>query len=302
MFEQIILATEHQPGAILTDADPAIDSVVHQVFSESYPIYCAYHITQNLHKNLRKTLGDDYKNFLTKFYICRNSIAQGSFENQFNALLREYPRAKGYLDFLYKSKSYWAHCFTNFKFTGGMIATSRVEAVNSCLKRLLYNLNVSLYDLMSEIHRLLDAQDKQQEYNFWRLAIVSVKSQEKVNFLFTRVDNCIQQFLTPAIFKMQRDEINQSVYYTTELTHLQDVLCLDEEGKDERNKNDKDGGENENEDENMEGNEDEKDEEENESDGDNDADENDDVDENVNNENEVSRKYNETDRRLLTLL
>ena len=101
-----------------------------------------------------------------------------------------------------------------------MIATSRVEAVNSCLKRLLYNSNISLYDLMSEIHRLLDTQDKQQEYNFWHLAIVSIKSQKKVNFLFTWVDNCIQQFLTPVILKMQCDEINQSVYYTMELTHL----------------------------------------------------------------------------------
>src|SRR5438270_12996871 len=49
MFEQIIIATERQPGAILTDADPAVDSAVRQVFPESYPIHCAYHITQNLH-------------------------------------------------------------------------------------------------------------------------------------------------------------------------------------------------------------------------------------------------------------
>ena len=50
MFKQIMLATEHQPGAILTDADSAIDSAVQQVFSKSYSIHCTYHIIQNLYK------------------------------------------------------------------------------------------------------------------------------------------------------------------------------------------------------------------------------------------------------------
>ncbi|CAB4416999.1 unnamed protein product [Rhizophagus irregularis] len=38
------------------------------------------------------------------------------------------------MEFLYKSKTYWAHCFTSFKFAGGMIASSHVESVNACLK------------------------------------------------------------------------------------------------------------------------------------------------------------------------
>lgn len=115
---------------------------------------------------------------------------------------------------LYQTKTYWAHCFTSFKFTAGMIATFQVEAVNACLKQLLYNSNISLCDLMTEIHRLLDMQDKKEQYNFWKLAIPYIRNQEKSNFLFRKLDNYLEKFLTPIMLQRQRDEINQSVYYT----------------------------------------------------------------------------------------
>ncbi|PKB98000.1 hypothetical protein RhiirA5_384264 [Rhizophagus irregularis] len=98
-----------------------------------------------------------------------------------------------------------------------MIASSRVESVNSCIKRMLFNSDVSLCELMNEIHKLLDKQDKKNRYQYWKLAIPSVKNQEQANFLFTRVDKSCQRFLTPAILKLQRDEINQSVYYVANL-------------------------------------------------------------------------------------
>ena len=77
-----------------------------------------------------------------------------------------------------------------------MIATSHVKSVNACLKRLLHNLNISLCDLAAEIHRLLDLQDKEYEYKFWQLSIPTTRNQNKVNFLFTRIDQCLQQYLT----------------------------------------------------------------------------------------------------------
>jgi hypothetical protein len=213
MFSEILKVTDKQPAVIMTDSDPAVDAAVRQIFPQSYPIHCAFHITQNIHKHLRKLLGDTYSNFLEKFYICRNSLANETFETRFETLCQNFPKAKPYLEVLYQTKTYWAHCFTKFKFTGGMIATSRVEAVNSCLKNLLHNSNVSLYNLMEEIHRLLDMQDKKEQYNFWKLSIPCIKNQEKVNFLFKRVDECLEKFLTPIMLQRHRDEINQSVYY-----------------------------------------------------------------------------------------
>ncbi|CAG8840285.1 2596_t:CDS:2, partial [Gigaspora margarita] len=71
-----------------------------------------------------------------------------------------------------------------FKFTGGMIAISRIEGINACLKRLLYNSNISLCELMHEIHKLLDQEDKQNQYRYWKLTIPTVKNIVHANFLF----------------------------------------------------------------------------------------------------------------------
>ncbi|CAG8667944.1 2359_t:CDS:2, partial [Ambispora gerdemannii] len=229
MFSQIIKATGVHPGVILTDADPAVDSAIHQIFIFTYPIHCAYHITQNLHKNLRKVLGEEYQKFLDEFYLCRNSFVEDCFQQRFDKLIQDYPNARNYLEFLYKSKTSWAHCFTGFRFTGGMIATSRVESVNACLKRLLYNSNVSLCDLMGEIHKLLDLQDKENEYKFWQLSIPTIRNQNKVNFLFTKIDQCLQRYLTASLLKMHRDEMNQSLYYIAVPITQEDAESMDED-------------------------------------------------------------------------
>ncbi|CAB4483214.1 unnamed protein product [Rhizophagus irregularis] len=143
-------------------------------------------------------------------------------------LEQDYPQSKTYLEGLYTSKEYWAHSYTSFRFTGGMIATSRVESVNACIKRMLFNSDVSLCELMSEIHKLLDEQDKKNIYQYWKLAIPSVKNQEHANFLFTEVDKYCQRFLTPAILKLQRDEINQSLYYAANPINEQDIVVINE--------------------------------------------------------------------------
>jgi hypothetical protein len=106
-----------------------------------------------------------------------------------------------------------------------MIASSRVESVNACIKRMLFNSDVSLCELMSEVHKLLDEQDKKNKYQQWKLAIPSVKNLEKTNFLFTEVDKCCEKFLTPATLKLQRDEINQSLYYTAKPINQQDIVA-----------------------------------------------------------------------------
>ncbi|CAB4397827.1 unnamed protein product [Rhizophagus irregularis] len=133
-------------------------------------------------------------------------------------LIENYPQSKSYLEVLYTSKEYWAHSYTSFRFTEGMIASSHVESVNTYIKRMLFNSNVSLCELMSEIHKLINEQDKKNKYEYWKLAIPSIKNLEHANFLFTEVDKCCQNFLMPAILKLQRDEINQSLYYTVKVS------------------------------------------------------------------------------------
>jgi hypothetical protein len=87
MFSQITELTDVYPAVIITDADPAVDAAIRQVFPSIYPIHCAYHITQNLHKNFRKTLGENYQKFLERFYKCHNSIAKDDFQQQFDKII-----------------------------------------------------------------------------------------------------------------------------------------------------------------------------------------------------------------------
>ncbi|CAG8676668.1 9010_t:CDS:2, partial [Racocetra fulgida] len=217
LFNEIVKATGMEPAVIQTNSDPAADSAVKEVFKSMYPIHCAFHITQNLHKNLQKSLDIQYNQFLTDFYKCQNSLVKATFENKFTKLVHDYPRAKPYLDNLYKSKEYWAHSYTSFKFTEGMIATSRVEATNACLKKFLCNSNVSLNKLMQEIYHMLDRQDKESEYQFWKLAIPFIKNK------------CCQTYLTPNMLKMQKDEINKSVYYSAQQISIESLKSINED-------------------------------------------------------------------------
>jgi hypothetical protein len=99
-----------------------------------------------------------------------------------------------------------------------------VESVNAYLKCLLYNLNVLLCNFAKEIYRLFDIQNKENKYRFWQLAIPSIKNQIKMNFLFTKIDQCFQKFLIPTILKMYYDEINQLLYYVASLVENTDEV------------------------------------------------------------------------------
>ena len=47
------------------------------------------------------------------------------------------------------------------------------------------------------------------------------------------MNKCCQRFLTPAILKLQRDEINQSLYYAAISVNQQDIVTTSEESYDE---------------------------------------------------------------------
>ncbi|CAG8561718.1 12188_t:CDS:2 [Cetraspora pellucida] len=80
---------------------------------------------------------------------------------------------------------------------------------NSLVKTTFYDRFTKLIDDYSK--------NKQNQYKYWRLAILMVKNIEQANFLFTEVNKCCQKFLTPTILKMQCNEINQSLYYNVHL-------------------------------------------------------------------------------------
>ena len=72
-------ATEKQPIVLFTDADPALNAAIPLQFPNSYHAHCIYHIGQNLPKNLKAKLGNQYTDFIKNFYKCRNSLNESLF-------------------------------------------------------------------------------------------------------------------------------------------------------------------------------------------------------------------------------
>ncbi|CAG8833053.1 8828_t:CDS:2, partial [Gigaspora margarita] len=63
-----------EPLVFMTDADPAIDSAIKQVYKNTRSLYCIYHINQNLPKNLKAVLGNTYNQFIREFFHCYNTL------------------------------------------------------------------------------------------------------------------------------------------------------------------------------------------------------------------------------------
>ncbi|CAG8599621.1 16277_t:CDS:2, partial [Racocetra fulgida] len=68
LLQQTIDATGVHPGAFIIDADLDLESVVPKIYPNTFLLYCVWHIGRNIEKQLSKTLGDRYSDFLKAFY------------------------------------------------------------------------------------------------------------------------------------------------------------------------------------------------------------------------------------------
>ncbi len=208
------------PLVFMTDSDPAVDAACIRVYKGCYAMHCVYHINQNLHKNLSGPLGENYSQFLSEFYNARNSLSQERFEHLFLELVEKYGQISNYLNKLYKSKTYWAFCYTSTIFTAATQTTSRVEGLNAVLKKELINSNTSLVQLHKTINRRHQEEEQQKEYAFWKSVIPCVINLQTANFLFPAVETMIKNYLTEPLYNLQVQEINQSIYYRCEQFEL----------------------------------------------------------------------------------
>ncbi|CAG8694646.1 8183_t:CDS:2 [Funneliformis mosseae] len=93
------------PLVIITDADPAIDTTITQIYLLTKHLHCIWHIELNIPKNLKERLCEDYKTFAKKFFQCWNKLNIETFECKYANLIENYLTVKSYLEWLYKSKS-----------------------------------------------------------------------------------------------------------------------------------------------------------------------------------------------------
>src|SRR3954464_7237709 len=109
-----------KPFVFVTDADPALDAAIGQVYEKTYSIHCIFHISENLPKNTKSKLSDQYESFVRDFYSCCNSLCEELFNERWLRLIKKYPNVKDYLmRALYPSRQAWARAFISKIFTAG---------------------------------------------------------------------------------------------------------------------------------------------------------------------------------------
>ncbi|GBC14651.2 hypothetical protein GLOIN_2v1796089 [Rhizophagus irregularis DAOM 181602=DAOM 197198] len=215
-FEQLNLATNNvYPQVIMTDADPAVHAAIRSTFPTTYPMHCTFHISQNLIKKVQKLIGNKFQEFFTKFHAVRNTLNTLSFESEWRKLITQYPEIQQYLiNTLYNTKESWAHPWTCHQFTAGLHASSPVESINAWIKSYIFNSNISLCELGDVIERRQMAENKKYQLVLWKAAIPCVPTQiSTAAFMFTSINQKLEEYLPPAILELQRDEIRQCVFY-----------------------------------------------------------------------------------------
>ncbi len=149
-------ATMTELLVFVTDADLAADAAIRQIYLTTYLIYCIFHISKNLPKNLKSKLYDQYDSFVRDFFICRNNVCEELFYQKWASLIEKYPSVKDYLmRALYSSRQAWARIFTSKIFIAGIQTTSCVEGFNNIIKHELAA-NSTLYDLASVLDARLE--------------------------------------------------------------------------------------------------------------------------------------------------
>lgn len=209
-------ATMTEPLVFVTDADPAADAAIKQVYETTYPIHCIFHISENLPKNLKSKLHNQYESFVHDFFLCRNNLCEEGFYKQWSRLIETYPNVKDYLmRALYPNRQAWARAFTSKVFTAGIQTTSRVEGLNHIIKRTLAA-SSSLCNLVDALDARL--QDETQWNRFFEyhtmsscMGIVSVGHD-----IFPEIDKQMTEYLTPHILSAERLEMAQCLYFVAD--------------------------------------------------------------------------------------
>lgn len=207
-------ATMTEPLVFVTDADPAVDAAIGQIYESTHQVHCIFHISENLPKNLKSKLCDQYESFLHDFYLCRNSVSEELFYERWSNLIEKYSSTKDYLmRALYPNRQAWARAFTSKIFTAGIQTTSRVEGLNNIIKRELKT-NSTLCDLISVLNTRLENEVQWNRFFEYRTLSSCMGITSVSNDLFPEIDKVMSKYLTPHILSAERLEIAQCLYFT----------------------------------------------------------------------------------------
>jgi len=67
------------PSVVITDADPAVVSVVCEVFPDATHVWCLYHLLQNIFKNCKGSISGDIGSLLSDFLTVSKTSTEDAF-------------------------------------------------------------------------------------------------------------------------------------------------------------------------------------------------------------------------------
>ncbi|CAB5172146.1 unnamed protein product [Rhizophagus irregularis] len=226
LFSSISKATNGLiPKLLYTDADPAMVTAASSTWTTTKHHFCLFHIRKNLEKHfLGKYGGEKWKEFFTAFCRTRNSHVEFIFEEKWAALLQKYDDAANYLQrHLYKCREAWALYFTHCAFNAGVQSTQRVESYNGIIKNNI-NGSSSLIELERTIERLLIKESRYAQLNNTIGKLPVSREEDYHDYYYKKIDIYCQRYLTPALLKLQRHEMNRSMHYRCCITNLENEL------------------------------------------------------------------------------
>ncbi|GBC31610.1 protein FAR1-RELATED SEQUENCE 5-like [Rhizophagus irregularis DAOM 181602=DAOM 197198] len=81
-------ATMIEPLVFVTDADPAMDAAIEQIYETAYPIHCIFYISENLPKNTKSKLSNQYDDLFMTFIIVAIVCVKNSSMKDGQSLLK----------------------------------------------------------------------------------------------------------------------------------------------------------------------------------------------------------------------
>ncbi|CAG8772087.1 4171_t:CDS:2, partial [Gigaspora margarita] len=95
----------------------------------------------------------------------------------------------------------------------GMSSTSQVESYNSKVKKLIFNSNTSLLELVEKLTVCIVEEDKKMEYALFRASVPKTVLVATADTILPNVCSLLRKYLTVEILKIQEDQIKQSLQY-----------------------------------------------------------------------------------------
>ncbi|KAG8379780.1 hypothetical protein BUALT_Bualt07G0125000 [Buddleja alternifolia] len=125
-----------QPETVFTDQCQAMMNAVGTIFPCAHHRLCQWHINQNAPSHFGSLNGDS--RFKELWYECMSRRdSEEEFEAKWRIMIDKYNlTSHKWLNGMYKLRRKWATAFSNDKFNAGLLATSRSEGTNSCLKKM----------------------------------------------------------------------------------------------------------------------------------------------------------------------